>query len=174
MYIIPDNEFDLAYRIMEASFPNSELRTYPKIKEYFEREMLILYGIKNDGMLVGVIMCWECDSCIFLENFAVNGKVRGNGIGSVLLNDVKQRYHGKLIILEVEEPFDDLSRRRIAFYERNGFILSDYGYMQPQINEQINEIPLLLMCYPHHIEKDQFEAIRGDLFTNVYMLEHTL
>lgn len=169
MYIISNDEFDQAYKIMEKAFPISELRTYSKMKEYFNDGLIVLYGIKEEEILTGVIMCWECASCIFLENFAVNEVARGKGIGSRILNDVKACYQDKLIVLEVENPYDEMSQRRIGFYERNGFILSNYGYMQPQINEEINEIPLLLMCYPKTIDKEQFKQIRDDLFKNVYM-----
>lgn len=169
MYIISNNEFDLAYKIMETSFPKSELRTYSKLKQYFDEGKVVLYGIKHNEILTGVIMCWECDSCVFLENFAVNETARGLGIGSIILNDVKQHYEKKLIVLEVENPYDDMSNRRVGFYERNGFIFSNYGYMQPKINEEVNNIPLLLMSYPNELDKETFLKVKEDLFANVYM-----
>lgn len=168
MYTIKSNEFDQAYKIMEAAFPNSELRTYAKIKEFFIREELRLFGIKEENTLSGVIMCWECDTCIFLENFAVDKAARGKGLGSLLLKEVQNYYTDKLIILEIEKPYDDLSERRLHFYERNGFILSDYGYMQPQINVEVNTIYLMIMSYPKSIDQEQFIAIKDDLFRNVY------
>lgn len=168
MYTIKSNEFDHAYKIMEAAFPNSELRTYAKIKEFFIREELRLFGIKEENTLSGVIMCWECDTCIFLENFAVDKAARGKGLGSLLLKEIQNYYIDKLIILEIEKPYDDLSERRLHFYERNGFILSDYGYMQPQINVEVNTIYLMIMSYPKSIDQEQFIAIKDDLFRNVY------
>ncbi|NCC55677.1 MAG: GNAT family N-acetyltransferase [Erysipelotrichia bacterium] len=169
MYRISNDEFDIAYKIMEQAFPLSELRTYAKMKEYFDDNKLILYGLKDNEVLTGVIMCWECNSCLFLENFAVNEEARGKGIGSKILQTIQARYDHHLIVLEAEQPHDEISERRIAFYERNGFILSDYGYMQPQINCEINEIPLLLMSYPKKINQETFISIRNDLFKNVYM-----
>ena len=170
MYIISNNEFDLAYQIMEDSFPKSEIRTYLELKKYFNEKKIIIYGIRYEKILTGVIMCWECDSCIFLENFAVNKAIRGKGLGSLLLKDIQKRYHNKLLVLEVEDPFDEISQRRIGFYERNGFILSSYGYMQPQINEEVNNQPLLLMTYPKPLTDEMFSIIKDDLFKNVYML----
>lgn len=168
MYIISNDEFDLAYKIMETSFPKCELRTYSELKQHFNEGNVVLYGMKHNKTLTGVIMCWECDSCIFLENFAVSEIARGLGIGSIILNDVKQYYKNKLIVLEVENPYDEMSNRRIGFYERNGFIFSNYGYMQPKINEEVNDIPLLLMSYPKVLDKEMFLKVKEDLFANVY------
>lgn len=170
MYIISDHEFDLAYKILEASFPKSELRAYKSLKKCFQEGKVVLYGIKLNEILTGVIMCWECDSCVFLENFAVKESARGLGLGSIILKYIKANYKNKLIVLEVENPHDDLSHRRVGFYERNGFIFSNYGYMQPKINDDINEIPLLLMSYPKALDKMLFLKVKNDLFKNVYML----
>lgn len=169
MYTIQMQEFDRAYSIMEEAFPKSELRPYKAMKERFEKGEFVLYGKQYDTTLEGIILCWETPSCVFLENFAVSEKLRGKGMGSDILTLLKQQYVGKTIVLEVEEPFDEMSKRRIAFYERNGFILTPYGYMQPPLNEDVNEIPLLLMSYPSAIEENVFHMIKEELFRIVYV-----
>ena len=161
------NEFDAAYKIMEESFPKSELRPYDKMKDLFMNEELILYGLHREGKICAAIIAWEFEEFIFLENFAVDGKIRGRGIGSKFLKDIKKEF-SKDIILEVEDPFDEMSKKRIQFYKRNGFILTEFGYMQPPLNDEVNDIPLRLMCYPNAIDEKTFSNLKTMIFETVF------
>ena len=165
---IREQEFQEAYKIMEEAFPISERRSYEKMLTLFKQKAFTFFGIHEQAELLGVIMCWECESCVFIENFAVSKKARGKGIGSVILTEVKEYYKNETIILEVETPFDEMSERRIGFYMRNGFILNVYGYVQPQINSEVNSIPLLIMSYPNRLQKECFEVVKKEIFSEVY------
>jgi hypothetical protein len=55
---------------------------------------------------------------------------------------------GKPVALEVELPTDALTRRRVGFYERNGFVLhGDFEYLQPPYKPGDDELPLKLMTH---------------------------
>lgn len=41
------------------------------------------------------------------------------------------RQSGKPVLLEVEPPLGEMEQRRIGFYERLGFHLNPYAYVQP-------------------------------------------
>lgn len=167
MYKLEESQFDEAYQIMEASFPRSELRPYPKMKELFINKKLFFYGIEAKGTLFAIIIVWEFETFIFLENFAVLKNQRGKGLGSKSLDGLKKLYDKK-IVLEVEKPFDSMSRKRISFYERNGFILSEFGYMQPPLNEEINDVPLILMSFPNSLHELEFEEMKKEIFKEVF------
>ncbi len=172
MEIIREHEFEHAYKIMEEAFPASKRRPYQKMYDLFKKEAFRFFCIKEDQQVLGVIMCWECQSCVFVENFAVSKLARGKGIGSEILTKVKQYYNDAIIVLEVETPHDEMSERRIGFYNRNGFILNVYGYLQPKINETINEIPLLIMSYPKRLTKQQYDIMKTEIFHDVYEVEN--
>lgn len=167
MYKLEEEQFDEAYHIMQASFPQSELRPYQKMKELFINEKLFFYGIEIKNKLFAVIIVWEFKDFVFLENFAVLKNQRGKGLGSKSLADLKTLYDKK-IVLEVEKPFDKASRKRISFYEKNGFILTDFGYMQPPLNEEINEVPLVMMSFPNPLNESEFEEMKQDIFKEVF------
>ena len=64
---------------------------------------------------------------VFIWYLAVNDKMRSCGYGSAILNDVKEKYAGCEITLNVEPLYttaDNYEQRvkRIAFYARNGFL----------------------------------------------------
>ena len=72
------------------------------------------------------------------------------------------------IILEAELPETDLSRRRVAFYERYGFKICPKPYFQPPYHAGEAPLPLLLMYYGWDSLDGKFEEIRDTLHANVY------
>ena len=61
-----------------------------------------------------------------------------------------------------------LEARRIAFYERNGFVMNPFEYMQPAMGEDRHAIPLRIMSYPKRLVADEFETMRDVLYCHVY------
>ena len=75
----------------------------------------------------------------------------------------------------MEEPYGTLqdsdsadSPRGIAFYERNGFVMNPFEYMQPAMGEDRHAIPLRIMSYPKRLLADEFETMRDVLYCHVY------
>ena len=159
--------FKAAYNIIKEAFPISELRPYEKMKELYEHGLVKIYGY-YDSQLKGILSFWVDDKYLMIENFAVDYSSRGKGIGSKMLDELCRMYKDKTIVLEVEQPYNEISERRIKFYKRNGFILSDYGYKQPIINKVKNEVPLLLMAYQKVLTNVDFEDIKNTIFYLIY------
>jgi hypothetical protein len=74
----------------------------------------------------------------------------------------------KPVFLEVEPPSTEIARRRINFYERIGFHLNKFDYLQPAL--QGGQKPLLLknMTYPNPLEEVFFDYCKKIIFENVY------
>ena len=70
------------------------------------------------------------------------------------------------IVLEVEPPYDEMKRRRIAFYERQGFCQNDYPYVQPPYREGETGVELILMSLPSPLS-DCGECIK-EMYEKVY------
>ena len=81
MIKINEESFDMVYQLFEEAFILAELRPYEKMKELFLKEEFVIYGYNLEGKLAGAILVWEFDECIYLENFAVDSKLRNQGIG---------------------------------------------------------------------------------------------
>ena len=71
-------------------------------------------------------------------------------------------------VLEVELPDTDIARRRIAFYERIGFVLCEKHYLQPPYNEGFPAVPLRLMEYGGQLTKTDFDQVAHTLHRVVY------
>ena len=75
-------------------------------------------------------------------------------------------YEKMLPLLEKGEF--DISKRRIGFYERNGYVLNPFHYIQPTLRSNATEVNLMLMSYPESINVYSFDQIKKQIFRVVY------
>lgn len=159
---INETNFPEIYRIMQASFSDDEYRPYDEQLALFEEPEYRIYY-----MPAGFLAVWEFESFIYIEHFAVDPALRNSGTGSAMLQELVKQYQ-KPICLEVELPEDELTRRRIGFYKRNGFVFNEYPYIQPPISKGKSPVPLRIMTYGEAITRETFEAIKNVLYRSVY------
>ncbi|WP_050636652.1 GNAT family N-acetyltransferase [Candidatus Stoquefichus sp. SB1] len=161
-------DFDEVYALFEKAFPLAELRPYESMKELFENNEFVIYSYQRENQIVGALIVWELSDFVYLENFAVDESLRGQGIGSYFLEEAQKLYSNKLIVLEVEEPMNSITKRRVAFYERNHYILNPYHFIQPALRENVSKVELMLMSYPTAIDVYTFDQIKKQIFRVVY------
>ena len=161
------DDFEQIFDIMEASFPSDEYRTKQGQRALFCDPRYYVFGKKQAGRLVGFIALWQLDSLVFIEHFAVCPDLRGGGIGSALICEVLKDAK-KTVCLEVEPPCDDITRRRIGFYKRCGFVFNDFDYTQPAMADGKNPIPLRIMTYKEALLEPQFNNLRDVLYKDIY------
>ena len=93
---------------------------------------------------LGLLTTWHFEEFIYIEHFAIDPNLRSQGYGTEAIKAfIKEQ--GKPIILEAEPPTDDITRRRIRFYERSGLTLYDFPYIQPAYTPTSNPVELRLM-----------------------------
>ena len=150
---------------MKQSFPIDEIRPYEEQKELLSDSRYSIYA--EEGGFLGV---WEFDDFLFIEHFAVDKAKRNSGLGSKILTEFLEN-NEKPVCLEVELPDTDIAKRRIGFYERNGFFLNEFDYFQPPISKGKNIVPLMIMTSNGKISKTIFEEIRDTLYKEIYKYE---
>lgn len=167
--LLHPNDFDQMYSIMEQSFPDDEYRGYKGQKQLFENPEYKVYIYRNPDthIITGFLSAWDFEDLLFFEHFAVSSSARNNGIGKMILQEVLSQTD-KLACLEVELPNGELEKRRIHFYERNGFHLNPYPYMQPSIAPGRKPVPLRIMTYQRAVNEDEYKSIRNLLYERVY------
>jgi ribosomal protein S18 acetylase RimI-like enzyme len=165
----PDKkEFNQIFQLLQDSFPVDEYRTYKEQKALLEQPEYQIYVYKHQpDTITALLAVWEFDTLVFVEHFAVHSSYRNRGIGGRMLDELLQRF-GKRVCLEVEPPVDSMTSGRVAFYERHGFFLNHYPYMQPAMSEGKCAIPLLVMTYGDKVNEEEFEVIKQTLYTRVY------
>lgn len=165
------NDFDRVYSLMEKSFPTDERRPYEKQKALLDDPLYCIYGVKSDsGDITAFITVWQFESFAYVEHFAVAPDCRGSGIGSAVLRELVSGL-SCLVCLEVELPETDMAKRRIAFYERNGFVTNNYPYIQPPYSEEQSPLPLIIMTSGRTVSEEEFKEMKGMLYKNVYKVK---
>ncbi|WP_236570637.1 GNAT family N-acetyltransferase [Paenibacillus sp. An7] len=164
-------KFDQVFDLMKASFPESEYRDYKNQRKLLSDPRYQLLTEENkQGEVIAFLAGWEFADFRYVENIAVSPSIRGGGIGKQLMNRF-MRQSTFPIVLEVEDPKSDLQRRRVRFYERLGFRLGEYKYVQPPLREEIPGLPLRIMSYPEKLTASQFEQVKDVLYREVYNVQ---
>lgn len=162
-------DFSKIYELMTEAFPPSEIRNEDGQRNLLSHPAYQLYTVKNKEEVHGLLAVWMFDTFDFIEHFAVDASLRGNGIGGMLLKDYLENTQ-KTVFLEVEEPKTDIAKRRIGFYERAGFCLNDDDYIQPDLQKGQSSLLLKNMTYPHKSSKEEFAHMKQHIFETVYMI----
>ncbi len=162
----PDH-FDQVFKMMEESFPIDEYRPYEEQKKILNNPLYCMYTLQEAEQIQAFIALWVFEDFAYIEHFAVDAQFRGGGTGSRFLQDVV-KLAGKPVYLEVEPPETDMAKRRITFYQRNGFCLNLYPYMMPSYGKGRKAVPLLIMSSGGPISQETFEHLKETLYTLVY------
>ncbi len=121
--------------------------------------------LTEKGEFRGILFYWESREFIYLEHFAIAPSLRGGGLGAKALALLKSK--GKPIVLEIELPVDGLTRRRKAFYERNGFLENPWQHIQPIYRADDEPLPLMLLSCPEILSEGQWQGFEGFLAEHV-------
>lgn len=165
--IVLENDFHLCYPIFEKSFPPDEIRPYNEQLALLSDRAYRLYARYNGNTVESLLAVYSFPELLFIEHFATDPLLRGRGIGSALLREFLDTAD-RPVCLEVEPPVDDITCRRVAFYERLGFVLNRFDYLQPSISKGRSPVPLYIMTYKTAVSQKEYEAIRDRLYSDVY------
>ena len=156
--------------LLVSSFPEQERRELAQYREIvLHVETFAAHIILTENQPSGLINIWNFDNFIFIEHFAIAPEMRNKGIGQQALKIISENQNLP-IVLEVELPNDEISQRRIKFYEREGFRLLEYQYKQPPYREGDNFIPMKLMAYQNRNTEIDMDRIQATIYRNVYNL----
>lgn len=156
-------------RLMETAFPLQERRNNDKQRENanknprFHNNLLL-----ENSTPIGLLTYWNFESFLYVEHFAISSEIRNKGYGQKALVALKNSWEG-IIVLEVEEPIDELTRRRINFYQRQGFTLQPHDYQQPPYREGDDWFPMKLMTFgTSDFTMETHEKIKRTIYQEVY------
>lgn len=113
------------YRLYLSAFPAAERKPFSIIAKMYREGRTDVWRICQEGRMVGLATTIQGGGLVLLDYFAVNDRLRGQGIGSHALEMLQQRYAHAGLFVEIEstrEPGADLVQRlrRKQFYLRGG------------------------------------------------------
>lgn len=133
-----------ACTLYELAFPECERRpTEAWLRLMDDEPAFHAMLIGTESIFAGILTYWEMPGFVYVEHFAVVPEARGGGIGQHMMQQFRQAF--PRVVLEAEPPTDELTHRRIAFYRRCGFEMSERPYFQPPYRWGEQSVPLVLM-----------------------------
>lgn len=166
---------DKAYTFVEnlylSAFPEEERREVNLQRTNIDsNNRLTCYLIEADGALAGFFTSWDMGNFRYIEHLAVSPEMRCSGVGGKALAEAfAGPLAGKPIVIEVELPLENLSRRRIDFYKRINFKLWEKQYIQPPYDKSKQSgLEMRLMVRGSMEETKDFKEIQQVLYREVY------
>ena len=164
--------YSFAEQLMISAFPISERRDTEEQRDYADNKNEFIANIIVDNAKpIGFINYWNLEDIYYIEHFAIDTSMRNGGYGQKTLNVIKHILNDKPIVLEVELPDDEIKKRRINFYSRNGFVLQQHNYTQPPYRRGGESLPMKLMIYNEKNINLDLNNITYILHSNVYNVE---
>lgn len=141
------------WKLYEDSFPLAEKRKAEDHLRACADERFFPLSAWEGEKLIGLMFYWEWDGYRYLEFLAVNQQLRGQSFGSQMLTHLRDSAH--TIILEIDPLINELSVRRLQFYERAGYTLTPYRFIHLPYRLEAAPQELLILSYPNMITKEQ-------------------
>jgi ribosomal protein S18 acetylase RimI-like enzyme len=154
--------------LYEAAFPEEERRPLPAQQRLLVEGALQLLKVMEGVRFVGFVFCWELTDFTFIEHFAIDPAMRGQGTGTKVITLLFERF-GRLV-LETELPHTLDAQRRIRFYEALGFGAFSTPYLQPPYREGWEPLQLILMQKGMFLEEHTFSKVSNEIYREVYGL----
>ena len=116
-------------QIYFEAFPKSERKPFFTVRRSVKKgKAQILTALEEDALL-GFVMAIPYHDMVMVDYLAVSGKIRSQGTGSRIMQEVCRKFPDKRIVLLIERPDETAENReqrisRRKFYFKNGFTSS--------------------------------------------------
>ena len=105
-----------------------------------------------------------------IEHFCILPEMRNKQYGQKTLALLAKQ--GKTLILEIDPPKDDISKRRKGFYERCGFTENSFTHIHPPYHKENEGHHLVIMTCPRQVSRDMFDTfshyLKNRVMKNVF------
>lgn len=148
---LDESQLDALYEVrIGPDFPSVERPNLAAMHRHMQNDLQTIWVMTDGTRDAAYAVCARAKGIILVTLLAVYKEMRGGGIGTTLLNLLREQYgDSRAIVLEVEDPADaadeadrTIRQKRIAFYER-------FGYQFLEGIEHVSfGVRLLLMALP--------------------------
>ena len=158
-------EFRRLMELYQSAFPLEERRDIDQLEMLVKSEPRMFFNkVEVDGELAGLFVYWNLGDFYYMEHLAVFEEMRNRKIGQGVLAWIAEHLDG-LRILEAEPRGTEITDRRIAFYERNGYSVQDKDYYQLAYRLNGKGCRLWIMCNREDERlSEKIEVIRHSIY----------
>lgn len=144
-----------ALKLYQISFPYYEQREKYSQDEIIKDNEYHFSLIYDKNIFVGLVLYWE-QQFIYIEHLCILPEMRNKQYGKKTLALLAEQ--GKMLILEIDPPEDDISKRRKIFYERCNFTENPFSHIHPPYHKENEGHRLVIMTSPQKISNDMFDV----------------
>lgn len=113
------------YKLYRQAFPRYERKPFAIIRSMYKKGNSDIWYFSKDGRFAGLVFTVNRNEAVLIDYLAVCPHVRGDGIGSKIIAEMKNFYSPKGIFVEIESVYatcDNITERlrRKEFYLKNG------------------------------------------------------
>ena len=171
--LLEDQAQMIYFKYLVHDFHKKEIKPWEHIKKLLDRQNYLCLGLfdEENTLFAYAFFCTSQDSSwLFLDYYAVCTEYRGQGYGSIFIELLKKYLTNKNgILAEVENPAyaenekeKQVCIRRIKFYKKNNWYLSQVYTCVFDVNYQIIQLPF-------------YNSIDDSLiYEEIYNIYHTL
>lgn len=149
-----DPRFAEAIALYRQSFPYHEQRENVSQAAALAHPDYHFDLIDDEDVFIGLLLYWETQDFIYVEHFCIEPTLRGRSYGQKALVLLARK--GKPIVLEIDPPVDELTRRRKAFYERSGYKANLYPHVHPPYHGDCQGHSLVVLSFPHELSAEAY------------------
>ncbi|GAA0068169.1 MAG: GNAT family N-acetyltransferase [Clostridium perfringens] len=160
-----DKYFNDAIKIYETSFPIFEQRTIKNQIEVLEDKDYHSTIICENNSLIGLLFYWKYGKYTYIEHLAISPNLRGKNYGSKILKTFCE--DNKYTILEIDNPIDEISIKRLKFYSKIGFKLQNFEHIHPPYRNGYEGHNLKIMSFNRDLSKEEYDEFNVFLKTKV-------
>lgn len=144
-----DEGYAALLRLMEGSFPPEERRSEPQHRRALAEDDFHCLLLREEGQVAGLLTYWRHRDFAFVEHLAVNPEQRGRGLGHRIMHLLAEELcPGVPVILEIEPVCDEMTARRLRFYESCGFVRLPDAHVQLPYHAGGSPLPMELLLHP--------------------------
>lgn len=160
-----DKYFNEAMKIYESSFPIFEQRTIKDQIEALKDKNFYSTIICENNRLIGLLFYWKYKKYTYIEHLAISPSLRGQNYGSKILKAFCK--DNENTILEIDNPVDEISIKRLSFYSKLGFKLQEFEHVHPPYRKGYNGHNLKIMSFNRDLSKDEYDEFNSFLKDDV-------
>lgn len=154
----------------EEAFPPSERRDAGAQAAAFADERYRLEAWLEGGRFIGFLAWWDFEAFRYIEHLAVAAKERSGGYGGAMVRAFISRA-ARPVYIEIEEPVDTVTRKRLAFYRRLGFKENPGVHVQPPYQQGPGAdkgVPMQVLTWPEAIDGQEHKRLLALLRRDVW------
>lgn len=162
--------FNKAFALYSSAFPEIERRDIDEQERVMKNPHYNFDAITDGDNFIGIMLYWETDRLIYLEHFAVLPELRNHSRGTEALELLKNK--GKVVVLEIEDPVDEITKRRYGFYTRNGFVMTPHYHIQAKYHLGCDDLMLKILSFPYSISREEYFGFINFMTKEIGILPH--